>query len=536
VCTDIFLISKASLLPLTFSYNLVTVSLVFPVRRLRLLSSIPTASSAELSSSTPISSPAPARVMGFRDLFLFYVVTGVSLRWIATAAGHGPSSLVIWLGAWLFLYIPLAVSVITLSSRFPAEGGFYVWTKKAFGEGAGFLSAWMYWTSNLPYFPAVLYFAASNVLFLHSSLQHFSGKPIYFIGFSVFFLCGLTVLNLLGLNLAKWAHNLGAIAMWIPVLIIVVLGFASWAHFGSATSLTPRSFIPPAHVQDMIFWSIIIFSFIGCESASLMAEEIKDARRNIPRALLFAGITVALCYMLGTFCVLLAVPSSESSNLDGLAQAIAMSSARFHLSGVTEFAALLIAFSNIGAAGAYLAAAARLPFVAGLDGYLPRAFGQLHPRWKTPWVSVLAQGLFGILFVFLAQPGTSVNGAYNVLVAISVVVTMVPFLFLFASLIRLENVPPSPGDASLDPNSLSPSNKNSVDAKPFRVPGGRPVAIALASTGFLTAAFSMALSLIPDPSEPHKFLYLVKTLGCTAVLIGVGLALFLLGRRRKPSM
>jgi amino acid transporter len=236
--------------------------------------------------------------------------------------------------------------------------------------------------------------------------------------------------------------------------------------------------------------------------------------------------------MLGTFCVLLALPSSESSNLDGLAQAIALSSSRFHLSGVTEFAALLIAFSNIGAAGAYLAAAARLPFVAGLDGYLPRAFGQLHPRWKTPWVSVLAQGLFGILFVFLAQPGTSVNGAYNVLVAISVVVTMIPFLFLFASLIRLENVPVSSEEAFPDQSS-SPPDKNSAPAKPFRVPGGRPVAIALASIGFVTATFSVALSLIPDPAEPHKALYLLKTLGCAAILIGVGLVLFLSARHRK---
>jgi amino acid transporter len=499
------------------------------------LSSVPSSSSAEVSSSAPISPAAPARVMGFRDLLLFYVVTGISLRWIATAAGHGPSSLVVWLCAWLFLYIPLAVSVITLSSRFPAEGGFYVWTKKAFGEGAGFLCAWMYWTSNLPYFPGVLYFAASNVLFLHSSLQHFSGKPVYFVGFSVFFLSALTVLNLLGLNLAKWAHNLGAIAMWIPALIIIVLGFAAWARFGSATSFTPRSFIPTTRVQDMIFWSIIIFSFIGCESASVMGDEIKDARRNIPRALLFAGITVALCYMLGTFCLLLALPSSESSNLDGLAQAIAQTSSRFQLSGVTEFAALLIAFSNIGAAGAYLAAAARLPFVAGLDGYLPRAFGHLHPRWKTPWVSILAQGLFGILFVFLAQPGTSVTGAYNVLVAIAVVVTMVPFMFLFASMIRLQSVRSSSGNVSLDSYSLSAPEKNSAISKPFRVPGGRPVAIGLASIGFASAAFATLLSLIPAPEEPHKLLYLLKTLGSAAVLIGVGLILFLLGRRRAAS-
>ncbi len=458
-------------------------------------------------------SSIPSRVMGFRDLVFFYVVTGVSLRWIATAAGHGPSSLVIWLAAFLFLYVPLALSVIELSSRYPAEGGFYVWTKKAFGEGAGFLSAWMYWTSNLPYFPGVLYFAASNVLFLHPALHRFSQEPAYFVTFSVAVLVGLTILNVLGLNLAKWAHNLGAIAMWIPALIVIVLGFIAWKHFGAATKFTPRSFLPPMHVQDMIFWSLIIFSFIGCESASLMAEEIKDARRNIPRALLIAGFTIAVCYMLGTFCVLLALPSEESSNLDGLAQAIAHTSSRLNLTGITGFAALLIAFSNIGAAGAYLAAAARLPFVAGLDGYLPRAFGQLHPKWKTPWVSVLGQGLFGILFVFLGQSGTSVGGAYTILAAIAVVITMVPFMFLFASMIRLQREPAGPDV--------------------IRVPGGRPVAMLLAAVGFATSAFATILSLIPPPEEPHKFLYLAKIFGSSAALILVGMSLFFWGRRSR---
>ena len=58
----------------------------------------------------------PKRVMGFRDLLLFYVVTGISLRWIASAAAAGPSAITIWIGAWLFFYTPLALSVIELSS------------------------------------------------------------------------------------------------------------------------------------------------------------------------------------------------------------------------------------------------------------------------------------------------------------------------------------------------------------------------------------------------------------------------------------
>ena len=485
-----------------------------------------------MSNSPSESHAAPFRVMGFRDLFLFYVVTGVSLRWIATAAGHGPSSLVVWFAAWLFLYIPLALSVIHLSSRFPAEGGFYIWTKKAFGERAGFLSAWMYWVSNLPYFPAVLYFAASNMLFLHPALQHYSQKPAYFVAFSVFILVGLTLLNVLGLNLAKWAHNLGAIAMWIPALIIIVLGFVAWRQFGSATSFAPRTFLPTAHVQDMLFWSIIIFSFIGCESASLMAEEIKDARRNIPRALLLAGITIAVCYMLGTFCVLLAIPSAESSNLDGLAQAIDHTASRLHIGGLTQLGALLISISNIGAAGAYLAAAARLPFVAGLDGYLPAAFGKLHPRYQTPWVSVLGQGLFGILFVFLGQAGASVGGAYNILVAIAVVITMVPFLFLFASMIRLQDRPRFPDQLSSASASESSSSFTSFTSFTSLSPLSARI---LGAIGFASAGFATFLSLIPPPEEPHQILYLAKLLGSTGLLIVLGLLLFHLGNRRNLS-
>jgi len=488
-----------------------------------------------LSTNTSPSRGTPTRVMGFRDLLLFYVVTGISLRWIPTAAGHGPSSLVIWFAAWLFLYIPLALSVIELSSRYPSEGGFYVWTKKAFGERAGFLSAWMYWVSNLPYFPAVLYFAASNVLFLHPALQSFSKKPLYFVFFSVAVLVGLTVLNVLGLNFAKWAHNLGAVAMWIPALIVIILGFAAWKHFGSATSFASRNFIPSTRVADMIFWAVIIFSFIGSESASLMAEEIKDARRNIPRALLLAGVTIALCYMLGTFCVLLAIPSTESSNLDGLARAIGHTASGLHLKGITEFGALLIVFSNIGAAGAYLAAAARLPFVAGLDGYLPEAFGKLHPRYRTPWVSVLGQGLFGILFVFLGQAGASVRGAYDILVAVAVVITMVPFMFLFASMIRLQREPTIPDEIA---SGESPGRVSSTVSTSFSIvciPGGRRVATLLGCVGFATAAFATALSLIPPLEEAHKLLYLAKILGSTGALIALGLFLFHRGSRAATS-
>ncbi len=468
---------------------------------------------SELNAATTV---RPARVIGFRDLVLFYVVTGVSLRWIAAAASIGPSSVVIWIGAWLFLYLPLALSVIELSSRYPAEGGLYVWTKKAFGEGSGFLAGWMYWTSNLPYYPTVLIFAASNLLFLRPEWQRYSHDSTYFTVFSVLVLAGLTLINLVGLRIAKWSYNAGALAMWIPAGMVVVMGAIAWGHSGSATSFRPTNLYPSVHPRDIIFWNTFIFAFIGCEASSIMAEEIKDPRRNIPRGLLLAGLTVAACYILGTICILLVQPGSETSNLDGLVQAIAKTSARIGVPGLSQTAAVLIAVSNIGAAAAYLAVASRLPFVAGIDGYLPRGFGKLHPRWRTPYVSVLLQGIIGIVFVFLGQAGTSVKGAYNVLVNISVITALIPFLFLFAAVIRVQDDPVGPDV--------------------IRIPGGKPVARVVACIGFLTTLFATVLSLFPSPDDPHIFLAAAKILGSTLLLVGVGILLYWLGKPRAGRL
>jgi amino acid transporter len=458
----------------------------------------------------------PRRVLGLRDLLLFYVVTGISLRWIATAAAAGPSSIVIWIGAWLAFYTPLALSVIELSSRYPNEGGLYVWSKRAFGDFSGFMSAWTYWACNLPYFPTVLYFAASNVLFMrHDQWTHLSSNATFFILFSLIALGGATVLNIMGLDVGKWLHNLGALAMWIPVAIIMAMGAIAWHRFGAATSFTLSSMIPSLHLKDIVFWSVLTFAFGGCETASFMGEEIKNPRRALPFALFVAGITVTLCYILGTVSVLLALPPSQVNDLEGLMQAVSSTAHRIGLEAVIPVAALLIAVSNLGAASAFLAAVARLPFVAGLDRFLPPLFARLHPRWRTPWVAILMQGAFACVFAFLGQAGTSVRGAYDVLVSMSVISYFIPYLYLFASMFKLQREPAGPGV--------------------IRVPGGKPVARMLAVIGMLSTSLTILLSLLPPPDEPNKVLAVVKVVGMTGVMLAVGAGLFWSGKRRAAA-
>ena len=453
------------------------------------------------------------RAMGFRDLLLFYLVTGFTVRWIGTAAAAGPSAVVIWLMACLAFYIPLMFTVLELSSRYPNEGGCYVWSKRAFGDFAGFITGWTYWTCNLPYFPGLFYFTAAAALFIGGAeWQRLGESPAYFVTFSLLGLALAAGLNVRGLAVGKWLHNLGAVGLWLPGLILMALGLAAWLRFGSATPFTTETMIPSTRLKDIVFWSTIAFSLSGLESASMMGEEIKDARRNIPRALLLAGVLITALYILGTVAMLVALPQAEILNLQGFMQAIQNASARVGLGWLVAPVAALLVIGGLGQAGAWFAAGGRLPFVAGLDRFLPPVFGRLHPRYGSPYVSLLAQAAIAAVFIFLGQAGTTVKGAYDVLVSMAIISYFIPYLFMFASMIRLQREPAGP--------------------EVIRVPGGRPVAVALATLGFTVTIVSIALALIPAADEPRKLLAVTKVAGLTLLLVAGGALVYFLGTRR----
>ena len=151
------------------------------------------------------------------------------------------------------------------------------------GDFSGYMSGWTYWTSNLPYFPAVLYFAASNLLFIRAGHgSYFNDSRSYYMWFSIMALFLITILNVIGLNFGKWLHNIGAFGMWIPVVIIVVMGIYAWQHYGSATRFTWAGLVPSTHLKDIFFWATLTFAFGGCETGSFIAGEVKDSRKTIP--------------------------------------------------------------------------------------------------------------------------------------------------------------------------------------------------------------------------------------------------------------
>jgi amino acid transporter len=272
---------------------------------------------------------------------------------------------------------------------------------------------------------------------------------------------------------------------------------------------------PHADLKNAVFWSTIFFAFGGCETGSFMGEEIKNARRTIPRALIVSGIVLAASYITGTIALLVALPSAEISGLGGFVTAVQVLCSRLGLSWIVILIALLVALNTIGGAASFLSSTSRLPFVAGIDRYLPNAFGRVHAKWGTPWVAVVSYGVAGMLCALLSQAGSTVQSAYDLLVSMSIITYFIPFVFLFLAMIRLQGEPYPEGA--------------------FRLPGGSPVAILIASTGLITTVLTIVLAIIPSSDEPHKVIATAKLIGSTLLLIGVGIAVYWNAGRRKRT-
>jgi amino acid transporter len=399
-----------------------------------------------------------------------------------------------------------------LSSRLPDEGGLYVWTREAFGDFSGFIAAWTYWMSNLPYFSGVLYFGAASTLFAFGARGRALGSsPLYYLGFATLWLSIITLLNMRGVDAGKWLNNVSSLGGLLPLAFLLVLAGLSFLRFGLEMRYPAASFVPHWTLDNAVFWSSVFFAFGGVEAGSAMGGEIENPRRIIPWAILLGSI-LAVSYIGGTGALLVALPTEAVGGPDGFVNGIRALSTHLGVGWLLAPVALLVGLNSVGGAAAYLSSTSRLPFVAGIDHYLPSAFGWIHPRYRTPWVAIGVYGLAGIVVALLGQAGTTVRGAYDVLVSMGILSYFLPYVFLFAAMIRLQGQTAGP--------------------EVRRVPGGKPVAILLASVGLASTALTIVLSAFPAHDDPNKPLAVAKVLGGTIVLVGAGVLVFVVERRR----
>lgn len=377
--------------------------------------------------------PRLPRALGFSDLVLFKVVAIVNFSLIPAVAIYGRTTFLFWLLAFAMFFVPSWVAVVRLARRYPGEGGVYLWARRQFGDLHGFLSGWCYWTNNLFYIPMQLVFIAGVAAFAAADPEGLVNDKRFVATIAFGWLVLATWANVRGLRVGKWVQNAGALATLSMGALIV---FAAIGARAAGVAESP----PLIHRFDWSMlpaFSIMCLSFVGVELASTMGDEIRHPGRDLPRAAALAGVIALVGYLAVTAAVLALVPWRELGAIQGLMQALRQGAARAGLEWMIAPLAVVTALSVGGAAAAWFAGSARIPFVAGVDRALPAAFARIHPRWGSPHVALIANAALSGLLTAVALTGSSVAEAYRQLLSSTVVIQMIPFLYLFLGLARL---------------------------------------------------------------------------------------------------
>ncbi len=454
---------------------------------------------------------APAPQLKFVDTTLYTIVMNTGLRWLPVAAAVGPAALPLWVLALVVFFVPLAVATGVLTSRFPGEGGIYLWVRDTYGPLAGFLCGWFYWFSLMPYFAGIVYFLAGLLMAALGADPH---DTTLYLAFSVGLTILVTAIQFIGLHFTKWLPNFGTVASWAIFFALAAIAAVFLAHGTGATDFAHASYIAPLTFDTAILWGTIVFAYSGIEAVAFLRNEIEGGFATILRVLAIVGVAIAILYVAGTIAMLVILPASAMTRLGGFADVLRAVAAHAHLPWLGTALIAFLAFSMLGGFTAWFGAGARLPMAAGLDNFLPRIFAERNPKTGAPTASILLQGGLMLVMVILGQAGASSQVAYDFLVAMSVLTNSICYVFLFA--VHLKSV-------------------RAPVAGQWRPPGGLRTSLALGAAGQTATLVAIACTLIPSAGDPHPLTTFLKIAFSTLAMVVVGVVLFQMAARRQAA-
>jgi len=442
------------------------------------------------------------------------VVAVFNLNVVPSIAANGGVTVWLWIISLVLFFWPQGIAVIELAHRYPGEGGVYLWAKEVFGDFHGFLSGWCYWTNNMMYVPTVMLYFVGVSVFVFPGHEALADNRKFAAVASLALLALLVILNILGLGIGKWINNVGSIGTVIAAAVLIGLGIIVWMRFG--TTVTAADFRIPANPRFMLnSFGVICFGLCGLELASVMGDEIKDPQKSLPGAVAWGGILSGALYIATTLTLLIAVSKDNINVLEGIVQAVSHMASRVGALWIIAPFALMLSISIAGIGSAWLAGSARIPFVAGLDSYLPSWMAKVHPRYGTPYAALIVHFLVSTILVVISIVTSGVQGvqeSFQRLLSLAVVLQLVPFLYMFAALLKIASNPAA-GKGHYSRTTL----------------------ILSGSSGLLMTILGMVFAFSPAKQITSVRSYEAWMAGGTAAFIGMAVFFFYVYGRRKTA-
>jgi len=302
----------------------------------------------------------------------------------------------------------------------PAAGGPYAYTRMGFGDFAGFLIAWGYWISMWASQPAI---ALAFVGYLRVFFPTLGEHPFINLALALASMWAVALVNMRGVKEAGQLQVLMVSVKLVPFLAIALLGlfWVDWSHF---TPINPTP--DPFFVALSATAPLTMFAFLGIESATVPAGDVKNPARTIPIATIVGTATAALVFTLGTL-VVMGVMGREALGRSSSPFADAASIMWGPWAGyVIAFAAML---SSIGALNGWTLLMSQVPMAAARNGVLPQVFADLNSKGVPARGIAISVGLSSLLLALQTSGTDALISVYDFVVELSTVAEMVPYVF-----------------------------------------------------------------------------------------------------------
>jgi len=318
---------------------------------------------------------------------MFSYCTGgpFGLEDMVTTSGPG-LTLIYLLVIPFFWSIPVSLVSAELTTAMPVEGGFYRWSRAAFGNFWGFLAGWWNWSAS---FLLGAVYAVQFSDYLGFYLPWLTGWKHYVISLLVVAL--ITWINVRGIDaVGKFATAL-EIFILLPVLVMVIMGLAKWKHNPFVPVVPPHQ---PLYNVFGVGLALGLWLYSGYEQSSSVAEEVENPRRTYPLALAIVVPLSIAVYFLPTLASLAALGNWHDWHTGYFPNAAELIGGPWLGSWMT-IAAMV---TNLSLLNATVLTSTRMPSTMAEDGYLPSFFTDKHPRFATPWIAIIVSGvIYGLL-------------------------------------------------------------------------------------------------------------------------------------------
>src|SRR5256714_1286075 len=337
----------------------------------------------QFSLTTPHKSSALRKASLFYLVFvMFSYTTGGPFGLEDMVTTSGPGMTLIYLLALPFFWcIPVSLVSAELTTAMPVEGGFYRWTRAAFGDFWGFLAGWWNWSASFLLGGAYAVLFADYFLYYHPKMtwwQHYL--------LSLGLVALLTWINVRGIQMVGQVATALEIFIFVPVITMVVIGLAHWHGNPFHPWVIPRQ---PAFKVFGVGLALGLWLYSGYEQLSTVAEEVENPQRAYPRALAMVVPLSIAAYFLPTLAGLASAGKWDHWHTGFFSDAARIIGGPW----LGTWMAVAAMVGSIALLNSTILTTTRMPFAMAEDGYLPEVLTHRHPRYGTPWLAIIASAV-----------------------------------------------------------------------------------------------------------------------------------------------